>query len=273
MKRLFERISPILIGLFMTVLAAKLSALFVDVFLPPVPTLECRIQSAHTKEHYPFAKAFGLKSTAHKPGQTVRHAPQISLKGYELSMTAVGKPSMAIIVHHGKSKLLTVGESIDGFRLSEVYTDRVKLIKSGREYWLSMKKAKSSATVAKSAGKERVKPSDLAEQIRQEGDTYYIPRELLDEMHDVKKIFKFIAIKPIYRDNKLIGFGVSSIKKGSVFDKMGLRKRDIIEKINGNPLSSETDAFKYFNKINELSALTLTIKRGSERKELHYEIF
>ncbi len=54
---------------------------------------------------------------------------------------------------------------------------------------------------------------------------------------------------------------------------MGLKKRDIIEKIDSKPIKSESDAFAYFNRLEQLNSLSLTIKRGKESKELKYEIF
>ncbi|MCF6201860.1 MAG: PDZ domain-containing protein, partial [Hydrogenimonas sp.] len=220
--------------------------------------------------------AFSLKSSAVKksapPSKALR---QESLKGYTLTMTAIGKPSMALVAKGGKSKFLSVGERIDGFRLEEVFTDRVKFVKNGKEYWLFMKKSGSSdSLVAKPKRKRNGSPEkELIEQVRREGDTIFIPRELLSQMHDLKKIFKYISINPVYKDNKLVGFGVANIKKGSVFDKMGLKRRDIIKKIDGKPIKSERDAFRYFNRLEELDSLSLTIKRGKESKELKYEIF
>ena len=274
MKRLFEKMLSPLLWTALTVTLAWLCAAVAALFLPPLPTTECRSETPKTRAHYPFARVFGLKSPAVKKEKSAkRPARQVSLRGYQLTMTAVGNPSMAMIVRNGKSKLLSVGETIDGFRLEKVYTDRVELSRDGTEYWLSMKKKGTSAYRAAPTARKKARPSAYAEQIRREGDTFYIPRELLDEFHDVRKIFKYISIKPIYRNNRLTGFGVSNVKRGSVFDKMGLRKRDIITKINGETLTSETQAFKYFNKINELGSLTMTVKRGSEEKEMHYEIF
>ncbi len=273
MKPNFNRVLPTLFWIGILVLSAKLTALIIDAFLPPVPTLECKTRLARSKYTYRFADAFGLRSVSKRPASSSRPAPKVSLKGYTLTMTAVGSPSMAMIVHGRKSRLVTEGESFDGFKLIEVYTDRVKLTKNGQTYWLMMKKSKSSISTRPAVRNRSVKPSAYIEQIRQEGDTFYLPRELIEEMHDIKKIFKYIALKPIYKNKHMVGFGISKVKKGSVFDKMGLRKRDIITKINGNPLTNEMEGFKYFNQLNELSSLTLTIKRGSEEKELHYEIF
>ena len=267
---------PLLMALAAVLLAAKLAALVVDALMPPLPTLECKPQADWRTRTYPFVRAFGLVRERHKPARPAKpaKAPPVTLSGYELTMTAVGHPSMAIIVRHNKSRLLQVGDKIDGFELKEVYTDRVKLVKNGRAYWLSMKKKKSSTIrTAKPKSAKNRSESAYAEQIRKEGNTYYIPRELLREMHDLRKIFKYISIRPIYRNNKLIGFGVSQVKKGSVFDKMGLRKRDIIQKVDGKPITDEAEAFKYFNNLDELSSLALTIKRGHRIMELHYEIF
>ncbi|WP_456382722.1 PDZ domain-containing protein [Hydrogenimonas sp.] len=278
MKRLFEKTLPVLLWFSAVVLAAKLTALFVDASLPPLASQDCSENSERPHERYHFVRAFGLKNALHqKKRKTSRPKRRISLTGYDLTMTAIGNPSMAIIVHHGKSRLIAVGESIDGFKLTKVFTDSVKLVRDGREYTLSMKKKKTSSSISMSTVVEKEKSgskeNEYAEQIRREGDTYYIPRELLEEMHDVKKIFKYISIKPIHRNGHLYGFGISRVKKGSVFDKMGLRKRDIIKMVDGKPFTNEAEVFGYFNKINDLSSLTLTIKRGSELKELHYEIF
>ena len=266
---------PLLTGLALLLLSAKFAALLLDALMPPLPVLECKPHTQWRARTYPFVRAFGLVAQKRKtpaPTKPVK-APPVNLSGYELTMTAVGHPSMAIIVRHNKSRLLQVGDKIDGFELKEVYTDRVKLVKNGRAYWLSMKKKKSS-TIRATAPKSGVKAeSAYADQIRKEGNTYYVPRELLREMHDLRKIFKYISIRPIYRNNKLIGFGVAQVKKGSVFDKMGLRKRDIIQKVDGKPITDEAEAFKYFNNLDELGSLALTIKRGHRIMELHYEIF
>ncbi|BBG66539.1 general secretion pathway protein C [Hydrogenimonas sp.] len=270
----FEALVPTVSLLLLLVLGAKITALVIDAFLPPLPKLECVSEVEKPADSYSFASAFGLKSAT----RPVKNAPPVrrqeSLRGYTLSMTAIGTPSMAIIVKNGKSKLVSVGEKIDGFRLEEVYTDRVKLTKNGRDYWLGMKKGSAAGTVKPAAVKKGKKPEEeLVEQVRREGDTFYVPRELLSEMHDLRKIFRYISINPIYRDNKLVGFGVANVKRGSVFDKMGLKKRDIIEKIDGKPIKSESDAFAYFNKLEQLDSLTLTIRRGKESKEFKYEIF
>ncbi|WP_457595723.1 PDZ domain-containing protein [Hydrogenimonas sp.] len=277
MKPLFEKLALPLALVAAVLLTARLAAAVAEYFMPPLPALECKAPSESVRGPFPFVRAFGLKNPPKKPASRPSRAPArptVSLTGYELTMTAVGTPSMAMIRYNGKNKLLSVGERIDGFELVKVETDRVLLRKRGTDYWLAMNK-KRGASGGASANRRAKKKSEgaYAEQIRKEGDTYYIPRELLKEMHDLRKIFKYIAIKPIYRNNKLIGFGISNVKKGSVFDKMGLRKRDIIQKIDGKPITDESEAFKYFNNLDEISSLRLTVKRGHVIKELHYEIF
>ncbi len=273
----FENSLPKLAFVAAIVLFSKAAALLLDAFMPPLPKLECTYETAKFPTEYRFASAFGLKTATRKAVETKSPAKKsVTLKGYVLTMTAVGKPSMALIAHKGKSRFVTVGERIDGFKLEEVYTDRVKLTKNAQEYWLKMKKRSATATLSTPAKKRKrgkTGAEKYVDQIRREENTYFIPRELLHEMHDLKKIFRYIAISPVYRENRLVGFGISNVKKGSVFDKMGLKKRDIIEKIDGKPIKSESDAFEYFNRLEQLNSLSLTIKRGKESKELKYEIF
>ncbi len=266
---LFARLLPWLL----LILGAKIAAVAIELFLPPAPRLECKSESAKPDYTYNFVSAFTLNDTQTKKSTPPPIRKEESLRGYTLTMTAVANPGMAIIVKNGKSKLLSVGETIDGFRLEEVYIERVKFTKNGRTYWLGMKKKASSSSRTPSTKKRKSAEKELVEEVRKEGDTIFVPRELLREMHDLKKIFRYISINPVYKDNKLIGFGISNVKKGSVFDKMGLQKRDIIEKIDGKPIKSESDAFTYFNRLEQLNSLSLTIKRGKESKELKYEIF
>ncbi|WP_456485523.1 type II secretion system protein N [Hydrogenimonas sp.] len=273
MSRRFEKLYSIAAWFILVALAAKFAALVVDAFLPPTAPLDCTVAVRQTVIRYPFVKAFGLRQER-ITRKTKPPKKTTTLKGYTLTMTAIGNPSMAIIAHGKKSRLLAIGDTIDGFVLKEVFTDRIKLLKNGKEYWLTMKKSKGpSFALAKKKEKKSDEVLELTERIRKEGDTYYIPRELLHKMHDIKKIFRYISINPVYKSNKLVGFGITDIKKGSVFDKMGLHKRDIIEKIDGKSITNESDIFKYFNKIDELNSLSLTIKRGSRRRELHYEIY
>ncbi len=269
----FETVFAKLLPWIIFIVTAKIAALTIDAFFPPIPKLECRSDLKKPNDTYTFASAFSLKSAQAKKSAAAPLRKEESLKGYTLTMTAVGTPSMAIVVKNGKSKLLSVGDEIDGFRLAEVYIDRVKFTKNGRGYWLSMKKNPTATISPTTKKKSRSAAQELLQQVRREGDTVYIPRELLHEMHDLKKIFKYISINPVYKDNKLAGFGISNVKKGSVFDKMGLRKLDIIEKIDGKPIKSESDAFAYFNRLEQLNSLSLTVKRGKESKELKYEIF
>ena len=272
MKRVFENLSRPLLFLAIVLLAAKLTASLIEIWLPPIPKLECPSSVEWPTEHYAFSRAFGLSgsNSTHRKKTTPKIKPVTNLHGYTLTMTAVGEPSMAIIVHNRKSRLLQKGESIDGFRLESVHPDRVKLVKNGQAYWLSMKKKRGSTIQTRS---DTTRTDQAAEQIRKEGDTVYIPRELVKAFKDPKKIFRYIAIDPLYRGNKLQGFVIVNVKKGSVFDKMGLRKRDVILAVDGKPLRDEKAVFSYFNRIDTIDNLSLTIKRQKETKEIQYEIY
>lgn len=275
MSSVFKRLYTPALWLVILLLTAKLTALLIEAWLPPLPHTECLSKNEWPERRYPFARAFGLTAATHSKPTAPSHKslPAVNLRGYTLTMTAVGHPSMAIIQHRRKSYLLKEGETFEGFRLRKVYNDHVELTKSGRTYTLSMeKKSRPTIDLHTPKAQKTVQESQI-DQIRREGDTVYIPRELVNAFKDPKKIFRYIAIDPLYRDRKLKGFIVVDVKKGSVFDRMGLRKRDIILAVDGKPLHDEKAVFAYFNRIDTLDALSLTIERHKEKKELHYEIY
>ena len=90
---------------------------------------------------------------------------------------------------------------------------------------------------------------------------------------DFDSIWKSIAIKETLDENKKInGFKIISIAKNSAFDKLGLKKGDIIKKVNNTVLKSYADAFKIYNKIGKINNLQITILRKNEEMEINYEI-
>jgi general secretion pathway protein C len=204
-----------------------------------------------------------------------------SLSGYRLLMTVVGKESMVLVAIPGgkKNRFVSRGEMMDGFRLTEVGPDYAVFEKDGKSTILRMKKEVYTPPLVKpklSGKKEKNQvESVFNDQIQQEDGRIYIPKELLSKMNSLKEIFRRISIMP-KRDKKgkkLEGFVITRVKKGSVFEKMGLRPRDIIVKVDGKPLQSEADAFAYFNRLSSLNALSLTIRRNNKEKVLKYEIY
>ena len=91
-------------------------------------------------------------------------------------------------------------------------------------------------------------------------------------INDVDKIWKDIIINPIKKNNSIDGFVISKMKKNSILSKIGLKKQDIIKKINNIELNSYNNAFTLFKNIKNNDYITIKIIRNNKLMELNYEI-
>ena len=261
------------LGLIILALGARLLAVLVAFFLPPISSAAyCREDGTETVKPMPFAAAFGLRESPPAPLPVEKPRETVSLQGYQLMATMIASPSMVIVKHGRKHRLLAIGDALDnGYVLREVRKERARFEKDGMHAWLSLPKSKMGSSVSIVPDDATIK--EALEAIRKEENTYYVPKKLVSKMADLKKIFRYISIMPAQKNGQLFGFTVTRVKQRSVFDKMGLYRGDIIVKVNGKPLKSEADAFAYFNRIHQLDALTITVKRGPMLEDLRYELY
>jgi len=187
------------------------------------------------------------------------------------------KERKVIVVEYlGKSYALALGEEIEGYKFIKLYPTYAILKKDGKEFQLDLYK--------KDAGKEKQKSSNVTitapstkvkkeTKIERVGDTTYISKNLFNKYKsDIGSIRKNIAVVPNTVNGKLNGFKISFVRKGSDFEKLGVKRGDIITAINGEALDNFKVPLEFFNNLDTISAATLTIKRGNEIKELEYEV-
>ncbi len=184
-----------------------------------------------------------------------------------------------LVDYQGKSYALNLGESIEGYKFVRLYPDHAIFKKDGKEYRLDLFKKNKQSRRSYSQPVHTVvnntpqpKKNKKVEPIK-EGDTTIIPKTLFNKYKgDYRAIRRNINAVPNMVNGKLNGFKISFVRRGSDFDKLGLKRGDIITAINGEPLDNFRVPLEFFNNADSLTAATLTIKRGNEIKELEYEV-
>lgn len=68
------------------------------------------------------------------------------------------------------------------------------------------------------------------------------------------------------------GFRFTSIKPGSVFEKLGFKPNDVIRGVNGEDVNSPTKAMEMFNLLKNSNDLRLTVERNGSEEEFRYSI-
>lgn len=163
-----------------------------------------------------------------------------------------------------KTEIITVGESYEGYKLKQIGLNSVTFIKSGKEYILSLGDSKNKVSDVLKRVKSTTPESEDEKQVTREDIKRY--------SNNPSQIWKDIAIEPLKKAGKIVGFRVNRIKKNSKMATLGLKKGDIIIKANNVKLSSYNDAIKLYKNIDKIDTLALTVKRNNQEKEIIYEI-
>lgn len=110
-------------------------------------------------------------------------------------------------------------------------------------------------------------------QVEQLGDgEYVIDREEVDAALDnMNQLFTQVRAVPHFQGGKSTGFRLFAIRQNSLFDKIGLRNGDIIQRINGNDISDPSKALGLFNELRNEPNVQVEIVRNKEEKTLSYE--
>ena len=178
-----------------------------------------------------------------------------------------------------KTSVLVRGDKIDGYVLDAATAQEAIFLRDGKSYQIRLietagnSKGKSSVRyISDKTTKPRNQAVPRGEVVEADGLTI-VDRTLLNHYSkNMDDIWKNIGIKEIKEGDKIKGFKVNFVKRGSDFSKLGLRRGDVIKSINGQELSSYNAAFEIYKNIDTMDGLTLKIMRGKEEMELEYEI-
>ncbi len=197
-----------------------------------------------------------------------------SMKGYKLLGLYSSKEKIVVTVEKGrKTTVLTKGENINGFVLVSAGRDYAIFKKSGEEFKLSLANNKKTLNRIKLHPKIERPSLKTNSAIVDDGGVKRIPRTLLTSYtKNMDKIWKDIAIMKHQTNGKLDGYKINYVKKGSDFEKLGLKRGDILVEVNAEPLNSLSAAMNFFKDINNIENLTLTVIRDGKREDLEYEI-
>jgi general secretion pathway protein C len=224
------------------------------------------IESALTNESAMYEK-FKVQSAMHMqtPQKAfTQEAPTYRLDNIELQGLYASAATPFIMVKEGQDAVIIVlNEVFRGYKLTQVNPDYAIMSKSGKNYELRFKEdAEAPKAITKA---ETVQVSDKAVFVKRNEIKYFTK--------NYKKIWDNIKIDEVVKDKHLEGFKVKTIKKNSIFSKIGLKEGDIITAVNNKELKSISQVFKLYNNIDKLDSIKITLKRGNETKELEYEIF
>ena len=238
--------------------------------------LDKNIFHAVVKEAPSQKKAESDKLVAPEQAEKLAKTPlNVSLRG-----TAVrdGGGSFAIIEDKKarKEELYRIGDMILGeAKLIQIFEDRVVILREGKkeilELFAEKEKGRKGPKVVAATQPSRVTPG---RGIRRLSATRWSVSQ--DEVESAKtnmsQLMTQIRIVPNFVEGKPDGFRLSSIKRGSLFDRLGLRSGDVVRRINGVLLDNPQKALEVYGELESGQTVTLDITRRGREQAFTYEL-
>lgn len=164
-----------------------------------------------------------------------------------------------------KSSLLSVGQTFKSFTLVKLFKNYVLLKKDEKKYKVILLKPSSNIEYSiLKAKKETLLVKETAVKISR---TY-----LNTYVKNLSKVWNNISIEEVKINNKIQGFKINKITKKSFFTKLGLKKGDIIKRVNNKNVDSYEYVFSLYKNINKIEYFLIEVLRDNKTVELNYEI-
>ena len=80
------------------------------------------------------------------------------------------------------------------------------------------------------------------------------------------------AVPEVGPDGRVIGFRVMDIQPGSIYERLGLSKGDLIKGVNGEPVDSPAKAMELYNALKTSSNIKLSIERNGRPEMINFTI-
>jgi len=174
------------------------------------------------------------------------------------------RPGATLEVYH-------IGDAIlPGVTLSAVEAGRivVETASGFEEIWLE----EGAGEAAGSAS--RPQPEKLDQRGRQgKRSTQRVSRNMLDdELKDMGKLMTQVRVTPYFEAGQSVGFKVSGIASGSIFERIGLQNGDVIKSINGQVLTDPQQAMQMYQQLRDASQLNVALLRNQQAQNIQYQI-
>ena len=207
---------------------------------------------------------FGKKQSAPAPQAVAAPKSKLNLRLVGTNVSSSGDP-FAIIEHTTKKKqdVFTLNEEIFGeATLIEVKEEKVILSHAGTTEVLELQEGPSSSSG--SGGIEALDEDATEFSVAEE--------ELENALANLPRLLSQARAVPYFRNGKSIGMRLFAIRRGSLYEKLGLKNGDIIKAVNDSNISDPAQALKLFEQLKSERSIQVKLERQGQDKALSYSI-
>ncbi|MDX8412144.1 MAG: PDZ domain-containing protein, partial [Mariprofundaceae bacterium] len=172
------------------------------------------------------------------------------------------RPGAAVEVYH-------VGDVIlPGVTLSAVEAMRIVVMPSSGLEEIGVEEGVASGSVSRQRPVTIDRLLTQGTPIKQQ-----VSRDMLEgELRDLGKLITQVRVAPHLENGKIVGFEISSIVPGSIFERIGLQNGDVIQSINGQSLTDPQQAMQMYQELRNASQLSVALLRKQQVRNIQYQI-
>lgn len=195
----------------------------------------------------------------------------------------------AIVGEDGKAGLHRGGDDVDGDTIRAIQSDSVVLQGNVTFCRLAMfevgsstskpirKKKKPAKKKARSIDADRnagLSDEEISGGIEKVNDTNYnLSRSMLNKVLDnAGRLIGIAAVAPLMEGGRSVGMRIYGIKPNTLLTKLGIRNGDVLESVNGQPLTSPDTALGAYTTLRTADKFNLSVRRDGKSMMINYNL-
>ncbi|MCP4296998.1 MAG: hypothetical protein GY786_15450 [Proteobacteria bacterium] len=167
--------------------------------------------------------------------------------------------------------LIKLGDEIGSLLLNPVSpTEEMSVVTAKPVKKKSRKKSISKKNPQRSA---KSSASATRNSYSKNGKDYFISSAEVDqELNDFPRLLNQARVVPYMQNGAISGFQIKLIEKGSLYEKLGFKNKDVIQDVNGEFLGTPEKAMKLLSALRNEREISVSILREGTPKLLSYHI-
>lgn len=240
----------------------------------PTRTIETKVVSEVRKEAILEKNILKLARTVPEKAEPEPEPEPTGPETWPLIGVLVGDTrSAAVLIIDGESQLHFTGDTVQGWTLVEIQSDRV-FWQKGKEKFVSYLSTDQGAVEKQKAQQEQqAKRRAMVRKASAFSQRAKIDKQYAKSLiENPAQLLEQALYKPFKQDGQIIGFSVRNIQEDSVLQKIGMQNNDVLMRLNGEEIKSPTSLLQAYAGLDGSNAISVDVLRDGQVKSILLEL-
>jgi general secretion pathway protein C len=162
------------------------------------------------------------------------------------------------------------------YRINQKLPDGSMIVKVMRDR-VSIKRADGVMVTVEVSDDARIVPVGAAGNgsgVKRLSDSKFMvdQKEVLASTENMSQMLTQARALPYVDQGKTVGFRITEITPGSIYEKIGLQNGDVIQRVNSQDVDDPAKFFQLYQGLRNERSISIDLLRGGARQTLDYEI-